>query len=501
MAQWFRRVAGWPFWRNLRLRLVLLVILALLPSLILLYLTARDERIDAIQGGRDEATRIVRLVASDQQTITTQIGTVLGTLALNPNLEGDDPAACSALLTSLLDSGNQESEDTSLSTDVRVNGATIQQLTVMSGEGTVLCSGNRTSSSVDTPDPSIAVAAIERNRFVAGEQHPTQDGAVHADYAVPIPEDSSVGGIALIAVAEITALDSTAVTADVPDGTFIAVVDRSGTVLHQYPAESIPLENLTLAGTPVSRDVTQLQRMPLDEASPLDSDGRAYITAVDSTWAPGTDETTRINYVVAGIPEASVVLQADSKFNHNLGRLAIAGLVGLVAAWVGSDLIGGRDAGTRMGLVRDYYHLFETGQLDRLDQIIAPGYVDRSAAPGTSPGVEGLRQNIAAFRSAFPDGKIAVQDLMSDHDSVMARVMLSGTQVAPYAGIPPVNERVMADGVETFRFSHGMVIESWSLFGALRVREVSVAQLEEPEPPARASLLRGAWRRLPWGGS
>ena len=47
-------------------------------SLILLYLTARDERIDAIESGRDEATRIARLVASDQQAVTSQIGTVLG---------------------------------------------------------------------------------------------------------------------------------------------------------------------------------------------------------------------------------------------------------------------------------------------------------------------------------------------------------------------------------------------------------------------------------------
>jgi predicted ester cyclase len=114
--------------------------------------------------------------------------------------------------------------------------------------------------------------------------------------------------------------------------------------------------------------------------------------------------------------------------------------------------------------------------------------------------VEGLRQNIAAFRSAFPNGKITVQDLMADHDSVMARVTLSGTQVAPYAGIPPVNEPVIADGVETFRFSHGMVVESWSLFGALRVRDPAVAEAE-PAPPARASRFRGAWRRLPWGGS
>src|SRR4051794_8106481 len=114
LARWFRRVAGWPFWRNLRLRLVLLVILALLPSLILLYLSARDERVDAIETGRDDATRIARLVASDQQTTTSQIGTVLGTLALNPDLQGEDPAACSALLANVLDSGNQPAEDASL---------------------------------------------------------------------------------------------------------------------------------------------------------------------------------------------------------------------------------------------------------------------------------------------------------------------------------------------------------------------------------------------------
>jgi predicted ester cyclase len=500
MGRWLRRVAGWPFWRNLRLRLVLLVVLALLPSLVLLYLTARDERLDAIAGGRDEATRIARLVASDQQTVTSQIGTVLGALALNPNLQGDDPQACSALLGSVLDSGTRASEDTSLSTDVRVDGATIQHLVVVSADGSVLCSGDRPSSPAATPGPEIAEAALARNRFVAGEQAQDPDGNVHAAYAVPVPGGTPAGQRALVAVAELAPLNALAATADLPDDAFIAVLDRRGSTLQQYPAGSSALGTLTLAGTPVSSDITRLQQVPPEDASPLDNDGRAYITAVDPTWSPGVDETTRINYVLVGIPEATVVRQADSKFNENLGRLGIAGLVGLVAAWVGSDLIGGRDAGTRMGLVRDYYHLFETGQLDRLEQFISPDYVDRSAAPGTPAGVEGLRQNIAAFRSAFPNGKITVHDLMADHDSVMARVTMSGTQVAPYAGIPPVNEPVVADGVETFRFSHGMVVESWSLFGALRVRDVAVPEAP-PAPLARAGLVRRAWRRLPWGGT
>jgi hypothetical protein len=433
MARWFRRVAGWQFWRNLRLRLVLLVILALLPSLVLLYLTASQERTDAIASGRDEATRIARLVASDQQTVTSQLQTVLGTLALNPDLQSNDPAVCTALLTDVLDSGGQPSEGASPLADVRVDGATIQQLTVMTADGTVLCTGQRGSSTLDPPSPVIAQAALSRNRFVAGEQGQDGEGDVHATYAVPIPVEAGTGRAAVIAVAEITALDSSAVTADVPNGTSIVIVDRQGATLQQYPADANSLESLTLMGTPVSSDILQLQGLPAESESPLDRDGRAYITAVDSTWSPGIDETTRVNYVLVGIPESSVLLQAENKFNQNLGRLGVAGIVGLVAAWVGSDLMGGRDAGARMGLVRDYYHLFETGQIDRLDQIIAAGYVDRSATPGTAPGIEGLRQNIAAFRSAFPDGKITVQDLMSDHDSVMARVILSGTQVAPYA--------------------------------------------------------------------
>jgi hypothetical protein len=94
-----------------------------------------------------------------------------------------------------------------------------------------------------------------------------------------------------------------------------------------------------------------------------------------------------------------------------------------------------------------------------------------------------------------------VHDLMADHDTVMARVTLEGTQVAPYAGISPAHEPVIADGVETFRFAHGMVVESWSLFGALRRRDPA----EEPEPVAAPApppgRIRRLWRRRPWGGS
>ena len=497
ISRWFRSMVAWPIWRGLRLRLVLLVLLALLPSLILLYLTARQERIDAFASSQDDAIRIARLVAADQQAVTSQIGTVLGTLALNPDLQGTDTASCNALLGSLLGS-RRATDDAAMANDVQVDGATIQQLAVVDVDGKVLCSGVRSSQEPVSDDQEIAQAALRLNRFVVGDQHQDENGTVQADMAVPVPVTPQVGGRALVALVHITALDEFAADAHLPDGSFVEVVDRAGTVLQQYPRDVPALADLTLLGTPVGDDISPLQDDSANSSRLIDPQGDRYVHATDVAWSPGIDGNTRVNYVVVGIPESTIVRQADAKFDENLGRLGIAGVVGLVAAWVGSDLIGGRDAGTRMALVRDYYHVYETGRVDRLDLIVSPDFVDHSAAPDTPSGLEGLRQNVAAFRSAFPDGKIVVHDIMADHDSVMARVTLEGTQVGPYAGIQPVNEPVTADGVETFRFAHGMVVESWSLFGALRER--TPVSRTEPEPEPAPGRLRRLWRRLPWGG-
>jgi hypothetical protein len=106
-----------------------------------------------------------------------------------------------------------------------------------------------------------------------------------------------------------------------------------------------------------------------------------------------------------------------------------------------------------------------------------------------------LQQNIAAFRTAFPQGQIIVRDLIAEHDKVVARVTLSGTHIADYFGVPPSGKHVVADGVETFRFAHGMVVESWSMFGELRPRN-KPADDATPAPPERTpGLFRRLFRR------
>jgi predicted ester cyclase len=91
---------------------------------------------------------------------------------------------------------------------------------------------------------------------------------------------------------------------------------------------------------------------------------------------------------------------------------------------------------------------------------------------------------------------MVVRDLLADNDMVVARVSLVGTHQGDYFGVAPSGNPVSADGVETYRFANGMIVESWSLFGPLKVRR-EIATVTSPVPPAEPpGWLRRLFRRF-----
>ena len=123
--------------------------------------------------------------------------------------------------------------------------------------------------------------------------------------------------------------------------------------------------------------------------------------------------------------------------------------------------------------------------------------VDHSAGPAQAKGLDGLKQTIAAFRTAFPDGEIVPREMFADRDKVIARVSLTGTHVGEFQGVPPSGKRMIADGMETFRFQHGVIVEVWSLFGPLvEMRRVEALSREPDAQPAKPSVLRRFFSRI-----
>jgi predicted ester cyclase len=102
------------------------------------------------------------------------------------------------------------------------------------------------------------------------------------------------------------------------------------------------------------------------------------------------------------------------------------------------------------------------GDLTVLDEIAAADYVNHTAPPGVPPDREGLKQLTAMFRRAFPDGRMAVEDLVAEGDRVVTRKTFRGTHGGELMGIPPTGRAVAIQLIDIVRLADGKAVESWS---------------------------------------
>ena len=54
-------------------------------------------------------------------------------------------------------------------------------------------------------------------------------------------------------------------------------------------------------------------------------------------------------------------------------------------------------------LVRIFYNAFNTGDLDSLDRVFSPNWVDNTLPAGRPPGLAGIKAATEILRSALPD--------------------------------------------------------------------------------------------------
>ena len=102
------------------------------------------------------------------------------------------------------------------------------------------------------------------------------------------------------------------------------------------------------------------------------------------------------------------------------------------------------------------------GDLSVLDEVAAPGYINRTAPAGVPADREGLKQLTAMFRRAFPDGRMTIQDMVAEEDRVATRKTFRGTHQGELMGISPTGKAVVIGLMDMVRLVDGKVVESWS---------------------------------------
>lgn len=110
-------------------------------------------------------------------------------------------------------------------------------------------------------------------------------------------------------------------------------------------------------------------------------------------------------------------------------------------------------------LIRRYQQAYNTGDLDVLGDILAPGWATNSWPEGVPQSVESIKEFYAMAVSVFPDLHVTTEDLIAEGDKVVHRWTARGTHKGELFGLAPTGREVRAAGVSIFRIADGRIVE------------------------------------------
>lgn len=293
---------------GLRVRLVVLVLLAVIPALVLILYTARVQRLVARETCHENLSRIASLTASDLSGVTEAARQLLRALAQFREIRGDDSADCRAAMTRL------QAMYTFYST-----------LAVASPDGNVTCSGTPLTNPVSVADLSWFQQALQSRNFVVGgaeQDRLTGTQAIHLAY--PIEDGGAVRSVVFAAL-NLRYLSGRVGLVRLPEGASLVVADRNGAVLAASPGEA--------SESFLPKPAVYRARGTIELA---DATGQRRIYA---SYPVGGKSGAADAYVSVSMPTAVALAEANEHLAHNLIGLAVVSLLALAAAWFGGHTI------------------------------------------------------------------------------------------------------------------------------------------------------------------
>ena len=115
--------------------------------------------------------------------------------------------------------------------------------------------------------------------------------------------------------------------------------------------------------------------------------------------------------------------------------------------------------------------IINRGNISLADEIMTPDFIEHEGAPGLSKDREGFKQSIPMLRSAFPDFKATIDDIVAEGDKVVIRQTWSGTQKGEWMGMPPTGKSVSFGVIDIIRIADGKFVEHWGQMDTMRMMQ------------------------------
>jgi predicted ester cyclase len=107
---------------------------------------------------------------------------------------------------------------------------------------------------------------------------------------------------------------------------------------------------------------------------------------------------------------------------------------------------------------------FNEGNLEVVEALTSPELVEhQNFGPNHAPGAEGAKAVVESLRRAFPDFRLAIEDLVADGDTVWLRMVATGTNTGSFMGHAPTGRPIRIDVFDVIRVEDGRMIEHWGV--------------------------------------
>ncbi len=122
---------------------------------------------------------------------------------------------------------------------------------------------------------------------------------------------------------------------------------------------------------------------------------------------------------------------------------------------------------------RIFEDVWNRKNLSAIDELMSVDYVHHDpSSPAVPRGVDGYKQFVNSYMSAFPDAHFTIDDTFTDGQNTevqneVTRWTVTGTHEGELAGIPRTGRRFSVTGISIARIANGKITESWNSWDAL----------------------------------
>jgi predicted ester cyclase len=114
-------------------------------------------------------------------------------------------------------------------------------------------------------------------------------------------------------------------------------------------------------------------------------------------------------------------------------------------------------------LVRRFLQAHAKGDLDTLDEMLAPGFVDHNLLPGQRPGREGYLRAHTEFHAAYSHTRYVIDKQLAESDEVVTTFAASAIHDrGEWMGLVPTGKEFKPLLVLIHRIVGGKIAEEWS---------------------------------------